>query len=126
MSTNYKKGRQFEYSIKKALEEAGFYVARSAGSHSLVDLVSFSEKFILLIQCKKAHNISQNQAEKLLSQMIRTIDAPTNWIFAVVYSNKKKVFCSYIYNNIYFHCTFKEFLQLLQSQKEPKCLELEA
>ena len=49
---SYRKGRAFEYKVKKILEKAGVYVIRSAGSHSHFDLVAFSEKECILFQCK--------------------------------------------------------------------------
>lgn len=37
---NYKRGRAKEYRIKKQLEHEGWFVIRSAGSHSPVDLIA--------------------------------------------------------------------------------------
>jgi len=49
---NYIKGRALEYKIKQELEENGWFVVRSAGSHGPIDLACFSEDAIALIQCK--------------------------------------------------------------------------
>ena len=38
--SNYRKGRSYEYRIKKKLEKEGWLVIRSAGSHSLFDLIA--------------------------------------------------------------------------------------
>ena len=65
---NYNNGRAKEYRIKKKLEAEGWFVIRSAGSHSIVDLIAlknrvyadvpagmeklFSRTTVRLIQCK--------------------------------------------------------------------------
>ncbi|MEM1668908.1 MAG: restriction endonuclease [Thermofilaceae archaeon] len=54
--TNYQKGRNFEYLIRKKLESKGFLVIRSAGSKGLFDLVAIKENEVYLIQCKKNKN----------------------------------------------------------------------
>lgn len=49
----YERGRNFEYRVKKRLEEDGWLVLRTAGSHSPIDL--FAGKLgaePLAIQCK--------------------------------------------------------------------------
>ncbi|HIP90591.1 MAG TPA: hypothetical protein EYH22_03510 [Candidatus Nanopusillus sp.] len=53
--TNYHRGRDKEYRVKRALEENGMYVVRSAGSHGLFDLIAIDNerKIIWLIQVKK-------------------------------------------------------------------------
>jgi Holliday junction resolvase len=58
----YKRGRAFEYRVKKKLEREGYYVVRSAGSHSVADLVAVRKKVgrtavtiplaeVLFVQC---------------------------------------------------------------------------
>lgn len=50
--TNYRRGADHERRAKSKLEAAGFFVVRSAGSHSPVDLVAFKEHTRpLFIQC---------------------------------------------------------------------------
>ena len=54
---NYKRGRTLEYDVKALLEQGGYTVVRSAGSHSPFDLVAVKEtagqvKEIWLLQCK--------------------------------------------------------------------------
>lgn len=51
--TAYKKGADFERRVKARLEEQGYTVFRSAGSHTLVDLIAFNEEGkVLFVQCK--------------------------------------------------------------------------
>jgi hypothetical protein len=51
--SNYTRGANFEYRVKKHFEGLGFEVYRSAGSHSPADLIALKRKFRpLLIQCK--------------------------------------------------------------------------
>jgi Archaeal holliday junction resolvase (hjc). len=44
MNKNYIKGRNKEYRIKRRLEKEGYYVIRSAGSHSYFDLVAINKE----------------------------------------------------------------------------------
>ena len=46
----YEKGYRLELEAKKILEDLGYYVIRSAGSHSAVDLVAVNTSIALLIQ----------------------------------------------------------------------------
>jgi len=57
----YRKGRRFEYEVKKRLEAQGFLVFRTAGSHGAADLICVPEpdhnavprpRLIRFIQCK--------------------------------------------------------------------------
>lgn len=52
--TNYTKGRRAEYLAIKALEDQGYRCIRSAGSHSIVDIVAFDAYEVKLIQVKKS------------------------------------------------------------------------
>ena len=55
---NYVRGRNFEYKIKKKYEKKGYIVFRTAGSHSVADLIAIpklekiDEWNPILIQCK--------------------------------------------------------------------------
>ena len=54
----YRRGYILEMDVMKQLEERGFYVVRSAGSHRLCDLIAIPNKAMtenkpLCIQCKK-------------------------------------------------------------------------
>lgn len=63
VNKNYVKGRTFEYKIKKQFEDKGYLVFRTAGSHSVADLIAFPKLgdwfrgkklgyVPILIQCK--------------------------------------------------------------------------
>lgn len=54
MGRSYEKGRRFEYLVKEKLEQAGYMVIRSAGSHSPFDLVAVGKEDIMFIQCKNS------------------------------------------------------------------------
>lgn len=51
MTTNYARGAAFERRVKARLEADGWYVARSAGSKTSVDLVAVKDGRVLFIQC---------------------------------------------------------------------------
>jgi Holliday junction resolvase len=54
---NYLRGRRFEWQLKKDLEEQGYLVFRTAGSHGLFDLIGLDKNGKpLLIQCKVTKN----------------------------------------------------------------------
>lgn len=50
---NYVNGRSFEYRVRDLFEAKGYFVMRSAGSRTPVDLVALKDGEILLIQCKR-------------------------------------------------------------------------
>lgn len=60
---NYVKGANFEREIKKKYESWGYFVVRTAGSHSPADLIAFpplgmiSEWSPILIQCKNSMKV---------------------------------------------------------------------
>ncbi len=66
---NYNRGRAFEYKIKKEFEKKGCLVFRTAGSHSVADLIAIpplrnvKEWNPILIQCKAT--ISQNYKKEV-------------------------------------------------------------
>lgn len=66
MTTNYRKGRDKEYRIKKLYEQMGYIVLRTAGSHGFADLVAVREfpKEIIFIQVKPDKYLK----EKLIRQ----------------------------------------------------------
>jgi len=72
--TNYQKGRNFEYRVKKYLEEKGFFVVRSAGSHGIFDLIAvetygepddYSEHLVYGIQCRVDGKTKKEEVEKM-------------------------------------------------------------
>lgn len=52
MGSNYRKGARFENRVKEHLEQNGWYVMRSAGSHGLADLIAINPGSIWLIACR--------------------------------------------------------------------------
>lgn len=50
--TAYRRGVQLERDVQRALQDWGYAVIRSAGSHSPVDMVAIGDSSIKLIQCK--------------------------------------------------------------------------
>jgi len=68
VNKNYQKGRAFEYKIKKAYEKSGYLVFRSAGSHSIADLIAIHPSGLVhLIQCKATtyNKISKKELDNL-------------------------------------------------------------
>jgi Holliday junction resolvase len=66
---NYISGANFERRVKKYLESKGYLVFRSAGSHSIADLIAinnrdWNESFSYLIQCKHHGKISKDDLKK--------------------------------------------------------------
>ena len=52
---SYQKGYRFELEVKRYLEQKGYLVFRTAGSHSLADLIVVDHtmwRIVYLIQCK--------------------------------------------------------------------------
>ena len=67
VNRNYNNGRAREYRIKKKWEECGFTVVRSAGSHSMFDLVAINPgvKTIALIQVKPDEKSVEKEKKRL-------------------------------------------------------------
>lgn len=65
-NNNYRRGADFERTVKKYLEDAGWSCFRSAGSHSPVDLVALRDGAVLLVQCKTDGRISPAEREQLV------------------------------------------------------------
>jgi len=57
--SRYSQGANFERRVAKDLAEQGWFVVRSAGSHSPVDLIGLRQGEIILIQCKTDRRISK-------------------------------------------------------------------
>lgn len=65
MATNYSRGAAAERRVKKYFEERGFFVVRSAGSHSPVDLVALRDGRVTLVQVKSGQGrMSRAEVEK--------------------------------------------------------------
>ena len=61
----YKKGRLFEYKVKKEFEKRGYYVVRSAGSKGVFDLIAIGNGEVLGIQCKLG-KVSEGEIREML------------------------------------------------------------
>ncbi|MEM3895376.1 hypothetical protein [Thermofilum sp.] len=61
MTSNYAIGRAKEYRVKRKLEKEGYFVLRSSGSHSPVDLIAIKNGQVRLIQCKKRKYLSPKE-----------------------------------------------------------------
>ena len=69
LRTAYRRGVAFERTIKKDLEARGYFVLRSAGSHSPVDLVALRwDRDVLLVQCK-AHGVLSPADRAVLDEL---------------------------------------------------------
>lgn len=71
----YRKGRNFEYFVKKLLESQGWFVRRSYASKGIFDLLAFKDGVKWGIQCKdlKANNksyLAPKERDALLSYHI--------------------------------------------------------
>ncbi len=65
MATNYERGRNFEYRVKKQYEKEGHFVLRSAGSKTPVDLLVVSPLGEpIFVQCKNSARISKKEKAK--------------------------------------------------------------
>ena len=62
----YDAGARFERRVKEYLESKGFWVCRSAGSRSAIDLLAIKAGEIMLCQCKVDGRLSQVEREQLL------------------------------------------------------------
>ena len=59
---HYRVGYSLERDVKKALEQQGYTVFRSAGSHSQADLIAFKPPHKpKLVQCKRHKNLMTNK-----------------------------------------------------------------
>ena len=60
-----KRGFRAEHYLRKRLEEKGYYVIRSAGSHTAFDLIAGRHGHTVGIQVKHSNAISREEAEKV-------------------------------------------------------------
>lgn len=56
MRTNYQKGTVFESYIRMKLQKKNMYVMKSAGSHTVCDLIAMDANNVYLIQCKTSQD----------------------------------------------------------------------
>ena len=64
--SKYSVGANFERRAKAKLEKENWYVLRSAGSHSIVDLVCFRGGEVRLVQCKIDGYLSPSERKQIL------------------------------------------------------------
>ena len=62
---NYRRGADFERRVCRYFEKAGHFVIRSAGSHSIIDLVAIKGGEVTLVQCKINGVLSKNERLQL-------------------------------------------------------------
>jgi Holliday junction resolvase len=65
----YRKGARYEYYVKQKLEEKGYLVVRTAGSHGPFDLIALDieKREILLVQVTKRKSLPTELKRKLAS-----------------------------------------------------------
>lgn len=63
--TNYERGKETEKRIRGLLEDDGYYVVESRGSHGAVDIVAIGHGRLVLIQSKRT------EAERVTPSMYR-------------------------------------------------------
>jgi len=66
--TNYSRGANFERRVRRHLENEGWVVFRSAGSHSPADLIALKAGEVMLVQCQT--NGQFTRAKKGALQML--------------------------------------------------------
>ena len=64
--TMYRFGRQFEYRVRDALRELGYFVLRSPQSRSPLDLIAIRRGSILFVQCKRSGALGVSDWNALL------------------------------------------------------------
>ena len=76
--THYDDGRRFEYVVRNALIDDGYWVTRSAGSKTKVDLVAVKPGEVLFVQAKRDGKISPAERLELLqlAAMLPGVAAP--------------------------------------------------
>lgn len=94
VNKNYIKGRAFEYKVKKYFEELGYMTFRSAGSHSIADLIVLLDDRVILLQCK-AKDLTNKEIDKIEKEAAEEIKKykrakNKNIVFAVLGINNFK------------------------------------
>lgn len=75
MNSNYRRGRSFEYLLKKDLESQGWTVTRASGSRGCYDLIALRENEqgepqVALFQCKVCKT---DKVNPLIKQVRKTL-----------------------------------------------------
>ena len=71
---HYRTGAEFERTVRRDLEEAGYEVMRSAGSKTKIDLVAWKPGELIFIQCKRNGTISPAERSDLV-RLAAMVDA---------------------------------------------------
>lgn len=93
----YRKGRAFEYRVKKLFEGKGYFVVRSAGSNGSVDLVAVRKGCVLFVQCKRSGYLAPLERKSLTGAAsfygacacLASIKKRRIFIEVIVFENKK-------------------------------------
>jgi len=72
---SYRKGRRFEWEVRRILEDKGWLTVRVARSKPL-DLIALKNGSILLIECKYSSRISDKDRSKLIEMAKITSGKP--------------------------------------------------
>lgn len=65
---NYNRGADLERKIKALYEKKDYFCIRTAGSHSVCDLIAFNENETVLIQCKSSSKEDLPNVKQLLKE----------------------------------------------------------
>lgn len=60
------RGRSAEYWVKRLLEDQGYFVIRSAGSHTPIDLIAAKEGLRMAVQVKVKGVFTKEERDELL------------------------------------------------------------
>ncbi|GAG60376.1 unnamed protein product [marine sediment metagenome] len=82
----YSKGANFERRVRKHLEQQGWVVFRSAGSHSPADLIALKSGEVLLVQCQLDSTFLKTKVETL-----RILGAELNVAVALAWRQDSKL-----------------------------------
>lgn len=66
MSTNYRRGADFERRVQADMERRGWVTVRAAGSHTVADVYAFLNGRIAFIQCKRNGRLYPKEWNELL------------------------------------------------------------
>ncbi len=106
MTTPYKKGKEFENYIARKLREQGFYVARSAGSKGVFDLIAIPpvvnkagkrtdrKHKIYGIQAKVNGNFTKHDID-----IMKEVGRKYNIVPVIAYKENNRVVLKYVGNN---------------------------
>ena len=76
----YEKGYRLELEAKKMLEDLGYYVIRSSGSHSAADLIAVNASLVVLIQVGTKRGKGKADIDKLKAVPCPTAVRKQMWL----------------------------------------------